>query len=99
MKTVVDVNPGVQVELQKIMFVTFLKIFYQNIKHRDGLAEKFEPINLNPPLKKYRITINNLKLNLYEFKKSQGRESSKSKMQTKRKSRISRINAAEFKEV
>jgi hypothetical protein len=49
------------------MFVTFLQLFYQNIKHKDGLAEKFEPSLPFPSLREYNIHIQTVGLNMYHF--------------------------------
>ena len=53
--------------MQKIIFVTFLQIFYQNIKHRDGKAEKFEVPQKYPPKKVFKIILEKVTLNLYEY--------------------------------
>jgi hypothetical protein len=47
-----------------------LQIFYQNIKHRDGKADLFDPPHPVPALKKYHIHLEGIKLNLYEFDES-----------------------------
>lgn len=39
----VVVEEPVIVEAHKIMFITFLQLFYQNIKHKDGKGDVFEP--------------------------------------------------------
>lgn len=49
------------------MFVTFLQLFYQNIKHKDGKAEKFEPPLPFPTLREYNIYLHRLGLGLYRF--------------------------------
>jgi len=49
------------------MFVTFLQLFYQNIKHKDGLDEKFEPSLPYPSLKNYNIRIKKIGFNMYRY--------------------------------
>ena len=53
--------------MHKIIFLTFLQVFYQNIKHRDGKADIFDPPHPYPPLKKFIIDIEAIKLNFYEY--------------------------------
>lgn len=52
-KVNVKILPGFNLEFQKIVFLTLLQIFYQNIKHRDGKADKFETPHPQPALKIY----------------------------------------------
>lgn len=49
------------------MFLTLLQIFYQNIKHRDGKADKFEAPHPVPALKIYEIDLGKVSLNMYEY--------------------------------
>lgn len=51
----------------KIIFVTFLQLFYQNIKHRDGKADIFEIPLPFPSLREYSIYIQKVGLNMYYF--------------------------------
>lgn len=60
------------VDAHKIMFVTFLQLFYQNIKHKDGLAEVFEPPLPFPSLKTYNIYIGKIGLGMYEYREGSG---------------------------
>jgi hypothetical protein len=68
-KATIDViiEEPVIVEAHKIMFVTFLQLFYQNIKHKDGKAEIFEPPLPFPSLREYNIYIQKVGLNMYHF--------------------------------
>jgi hypothetical protein len=68
-KATIDVmiEQPVIVEAHKIMFVTFLQLFYQNIKHKDGLGEIFEPPLPFPSLREYSIYIQKVGLNMYDF--------------------------------
>jgi hypothetical protein len=52
-KVSVKILPGLNLEFEKIIFLTLLQIFYQNIKHRDGKADKFETPHPFPALKIY----------------------------------------------
>ncbi len=44
-----------------------MQIFYQNIKHRDGKAEKFETPHPHPALKVYEIDLGKVDLNMHEY--------------------------------
>jgi hypothetical protein len=39
----VDFSDEIDFNLQKIVFYMLMKIYYRNIKHKDGLAEEYEP--------------------------------------------------------
>jgi hypothetical protein len=40
---IVSIKDGIDLNLQKIVFYMILKMYYRNIKQKDGLAEIFEP--------------------------------------------------------
>jgi hypothetical protein len=68
-KATIDViiEEPVIVEAHKIMFVTFLQLFYQNIKHKDGKGDIFEPPLPFPSLREYSVYIQKVGLNMYSF--------------------------------
>lgn len=68
-KATIDVviEEPVIVQAHKIMFVTFLQLFYQNIKHKDGRGEIFEPPLPFPSLREYAIYIQKVGLNMHYF--------------------------------
>jgi hypothetical protein len=66
-KVAVQVSPGFRLEMQKIVFLTLLQVYYQNIQHRDGKAERFETPHPVPPLKSYEINLGAVELYMYEY--------------------------------
>lgn len=40
---IVDFYGDMEFNLQKVVFFMMLRIYYRNIKHKDGLAEEYEP--------------------------------------------------------
>lgn len=62
------IEEQILINLHKIMFVTFLQIFYQNIKQKDGRADVFEPPLPFPSLREYNIYIQKINLNMQHFK-------------------------------
>jgi hypothetical protein len=68
-KATVDViiEQPVMVESYKIMFVSFLQIFYQNLKHKDGKGDKFESPLPFPSLRQYNVYIQKVGFNMYNF--------------------------------
>lgn len=66
-KATIDVviEEPVIVHAHKIMFITFLQLFYQNIKHKDGRGEIFEPPLPFPSLKEYSIYIQKVGVDMH----------------------------------
>eukprot|EP00919_Chromeraceae_sp_WS-2016_P022222 GHVR01052845.1.p1 GENE.GHVR01052845.1~~GHVR01052845.1.p1 ORF type:complete len:113 (+),score=1.51 GHVR01052845.1:475-813(+) len=54
---IIEIRNPLVLEMSKIAFVSFLKIFYQNIKHKDGKADIFEIPLPYPSLKHFIIKI------------------------------------------
>jgi hypothetical protein len=54
-----------ELEFHKIIFLTLLQIFYQNIRHKDGKADIFDPPLPYPSYRDYVIVFPKLKLNMY----------------------------------
>lgn len=63
----VIIEEPVIVLAHKIIFVTFLQLFYQNIKHKDGKADIFEIPLPFPSLREYSIYIQKVGFNMYYF--------------------------------
>lgn len=63
----ITLTPGFELQFPKIIFLTLLQIFYQNIKHRDGKAELFETPHPFPSLKIYEIDLGKVQLDMFEY--------------------------------
>ena len=62
----IDFAEKMDFNLQKIVFYMIMKIYYRNMKHKDGLAEEYEPATPYATPREYKIRIPELILRLSE---------------------------------
>lgn len=63
---IVEVLDPLDLNLQKIVFYMILKMYYRNIKQKDGLAEVFEPASSFPTPREYKIRVPDVIVRLSE---------------------------------
>lgn len=62
----IDFEEALDLNFQKIVFYMIMKIYYRNMKHKDGLAEEYEPAALYPTPREYKLRIPEIVLHLSE---------------------------------